>query len=226
MINIKNVCEYFFSESIYCFTSDLDWAPECDTQDTVDIFKELGLPLTIFVTHHSEVVNKTYKDCREHVGIHPNFRSNSTHGTNAIEQLNHCQGLWPEARYLRTHSTYDTFPLSLEMVKRGFKYDSSLCLFLQPYCTPLRHCSGLVRFPIFWEDDVHAMKGIDFQLVKILESLNLPGLKIFNFHPTNLFSSNAILGNVAFLRELAEYVQSNHCKVMYLDDLYSLLGTI
>lgn len=226
MINFKKVCEFFISESVYCFTSDLDWASEYSIQAMIDMFDELELPLTIFVTHHSEVLNRMYANRRAHVGLHPNFRLNSTHGASRVEQLDYCQTLWPEARYLRTHSFYDVFPLSLEMVERGFEYDSSLCLYLQPYCMPMKHCSGLTRFPVFWEDDIHSMKGIDFQLTKILEFLKPPGLKVFNFHPVHLFFSSAIPGNASFLAELAEYVHSNCCKVMYLDDLYSFMKEV
>lgn len=210
MIDIKKACEYFTTKSVYCFTSDLDWASESNIQDTVDIFDELGLPLTVFITHRSKVIEERYSNCKEHVGLHPNFMPGSTHGATYLEQIDHCQRLWPEARYLRTHCLYDAHYITEELAKRGFKYDSSLCTSLQPYCTPIKHCSGLIRFPIFWADNIHS--------TKILERLNLPGLKIFIFHPVHLFK------NVTFLRELAEHIRSNCCNVMYLDDLYSFLG--
>jgi len=216
MFNIKRYSEYFFSKSIYCFTSDLDWASEQEIQDTVNIFKELELPLTVFTTHNSKTINETYINCRQHVGLHPDIKPDN----DIIERLDYYQSLWPEAICFRSHSFYDSSRFSLEMKRRKFKYDSNLCLFLQPYCTPLIHCSGLLRFPVFWEDDIHAMKGIAFQLGKIIDILQLPGLKIFNFHPANLFSSTkAIPGNIDFLRELAKHI-NNNCKVMYLDDLY------
>ena len=70
-----------------------------------------------------------------------------------------------------------------EMVKRGFSYDSNLCLYLQPNLFPLRHESGLVRFPVFWEDDVHWRNGGEWNIDKYLSEFLSPGLKVINFHP-------------------------------------------
>lgn len=67
-----------------------------------------------------------------------------------------------------------------------FRYDCNLRLFLQPKCAPLNHCSGLIRFPTYWEDDVHSEKGLPFKIEVIRKDLDSPGLRIFNFHPLNL----------------------------------------
>ena len=41
------------------------------------------------------------------------------------------------------------------MLARGIAYDSNLCLYLQPALVPLQHGTGIVRLPVFSEDDCH-----------------------------------------------------------------------
>jgi hypothetical protein len=69
------------------------------------------------------------------------------------------------------------------MVHRGFHYDSNLCLYMQPKCVPLRHSSGLVRFPVFWEDDVHWAHTGEWRFDSYAKQFFLPGLKIIDVHP-------------------------------------------
>ena len=45
------------------------------------------------------------------------------------------------------------------LAARGVKYDSNVCLYLQPDLAPLHHWTGIVRFPVFWEDDIHWLRG-------------------------------------------------------------------
>ncbi len=50
---------------------------------------------------------------------------------------------------------------------------------------PLRHWTGIVRIPIFLEDDVFFEYWPDeLPLAEISRRLFSPGLKVFNFHPT------------------------------------------
>lgn len=154
----------------------------------VEDFCQLEVPLTLFVRHHSEVIKQQYgkQGKSQYVGLHPNFFPNSSHGTNYIEQIDFCQKLWPDAKCFRSHGFFDNSQITKEFYARGFRYDSNLCLFLHPYCTPLRHGSGLIRFPVFWEDDAHSEKGLPFKIDAIRRYLDTPGLKIFNFHPLSL----------------------------------------
>ena len=71
-------------------------------------------------------------------------------------------------------------------------------MFLQPRLTPWYDWSGLVRVPIFWEDDVHCVY-FERQFSLDLLQLERPGLKVLNFHPVHL-SLNT--------RDLREYRQA------------------
>ena len=91
---------------------------------------------------------------------------------------------FPEARTFRSHAFFEHTGVARELHRRGYLYDSNLCLYLQPALAPLRHHTGLVRFPVFWEDDVHfANTGGDWDLDKYLADFTTPGLKVLNFHP-------------------------------------------
>ena len=68
------------------------------------------------------------------------------------------------------------------------RYDSNLCLYLQEGLTPLRHQSGLLRFPVFWEDDDHwAQTGGNWTVSEFLDAFLTPGLKIIAVHPLHVY---------------------------------------
>jgi hypothetical protein len=69
-------------EPVYCFTCDIDWAPEWAISDTLSFFSERALPLTPFLTHSSAALNERYDrpEMRRRAGLHPNFLPNSSHG--------------------------------------------------------------------------------------------------------------------------------------------------
>jgi hypothetical protein len=136
--------------------------------------------------------------------------------------------------------------MSRAFVERGFKYDSNLCLFLQPFLTPFRSGTPLLRFPVFWEDDFHTAHRLPWSLDAIGDSLEMPGLKIINIHPL-LFALNCPdddfyernrsmydwhsdgwqryrhdgLGTATFVRQLLGYVEAEGARVARLDDLYA-----
>ena len=76
--------------------------------------------------------------------------------------------------------------ISSAFFERGLRYDSNLCLHLQPRLVPLHHATGLLRFPVFLEDDVLLARERDRELKAFLPLLKTPGLKIFNFHPQHV----------------------------------------
>ena len=218
MINFKEVNRYFFSESIYCFTTDIDWASELAVLSMLDIFNEYKIPLTPFITHSSEVISDAYKNLSEHVGLHPNFLPNSTQVEVDKNVIDFCVKLWPCSKFYRAHAFFDSYPNVLRFKKKGFEYDSNSIEFLRPYCSPYRHGSGLIRFPVFWEDDVFRHNGFKFKISSIIGELQTPGLKVFNFHPT-LFVNDELV----FFKELVNFIYSYNSKIMYLNDIYKNL---
>jgi len=236
---------------VFCFTTDVEWAPEWAIGDMLSFFHERALPLTPFITHSSALVSKYYDQpgMRQRAGLHPNFLPNSSHGNTREEVINTMFGLWPHAVSYRSHWFYEDSRTALDLKQRGLLYDSNLCLFLQPNCVPLVHNSGLVRFPVFWEDDVHFTKGIPFAFGPFREYFETPGLKVINLHPL-IFALNVPTmeyytahkhintnpdpevgrnarfigaGARTFVEELADHVQNKKAAALYLDDLYRSL---
>jgi ubiquinone/menaquinone biosynthesis C-methylase UbiE len=168
----------------FCLTSDTDWASDFAFEYFLDLVAEFGIVPTVFATHRSAVLDAAEARGAVEIGIHPNLLAGSTQGATTTEVLDHLCGLFPRARSSRSHYFRDDTLLTDELVRRGFTHDSNLCLFMQPDLQPLHHQSGLLRFPVFWEDDVHCRntRG-DWRLDSWLPSFTTPGLKVLNLHP-------------------------------------------
>jgi len=242
-LDFFKIADYFVKKEIVCFTLDIDWASEAMIEKTLEIFEVAQVPVTIFLTHPSRAVQKRYdndKMCR-YVGLHPNFLVKNDYK----KVINSSLKLWPKARSFRSHAFFDNSWITKEFSDRDFLYDSNLGLFLQPKCIPLKHHSGLVRFPVFWEDDLHLAKfPASPRLSQIRKEIEETGLKIYNFHPFHValnvpslkfyeehrflyqkkldFSRyvNKRQGMQNFLEELIQYLREKKTPFWYLDDLY------
>lgn len=177
------LCHPKMDTPIFCLTSDVDWASEACLEDMFDIVSSFGVVPTFFATHASDTLSRWEREGYAEVGIHPNFLEGSTHGENINEVVDHVLSLYPNARSFRSHCFVDNSHLCTELYKRGIRYDSNLCLYLQDSLVPLRHCSGLIRYPCFFEDDVHWYWNGAWDIDKYIDNFLQPGIKIFNFHP-------------------------------------------
>jgi hypothetical protein len=118
------------------------------------------------------------------LGIHPNFLPGSTHGASTAEVIAACRTLVPDARSFRCHAFSESTHVLRALVDQGYVADSNLLSFLQPALVPVVHGAGLLRLPVFLEDDVLLhWANEDLDLAPVLERLFTPGLKILNFHP-------------------------------------------
>lgn len=232
---------------VVCFTTDIEWAPEWAIRETFALTDKYQVPLTPFVTHHSEYLTARLRTPEERfdVGVHPNFLQPSTHGATMDEILDHVMQLWPEARSYRAHCFYDHTRLSRAFAERGFTYDSNLCLFLQPFLTPFRSGTPILRLPVFWEDDFHTAHSLGWSIDSIRDALEMPGLKIMNVHPLmvalncpddRFYERNRAMydrhdegwrsyrhdgrGVATFLDELLDYVRAEGLRVVRLQDIY------
>jgi SAM-dependent methyltransferase len=188
----------------FCLTSDLDWASDYALQLFLDLVGEFGVKPTLFATHESELLRVAHAKGQIEVGIHPNFLPGSSHGGDVLTVVDHLCRLFPTARTFRSHCYRDDTHVTREMVRRGFTFDSNLCLFLQANLMPLRHQSGLLRFPVFWEDDVHYITtGGDWNIDRYLPDITSPGLKIFNVHP---FMVAANVPNEAYYQSVKQHI--------------------
>jgi hypothetical protein len=202
----------------FCFTGDVDWAKETDIQGMIDFFRSRNVPLTLFITHPSGTVEYYYdnSEMRRFVGLHFNFCKNSTQGRTYEQVLDYCQSLWPSAVSYRCHRYFEDAEVAMLVAKREFKYDSNSVQFLQK-CYPLHQWNGLMRYPVFWEDDVHTMiKGLPLKLKYISKPLSLEGIKVFNIHPIHFVKSS----EKKFVKELLWFIQTTGGECCYLDDIY------
>jgi ubiquinone/menaquinone biosynthesis C-methylase UbiE len=173
------------NQPIYCVTSDIDWASSHCIEDFMTLVDAFGITPTLFATHDNPLIKRFSETNPNDIGVHPNFGANSTHGKDHNSVIDHVFSIYPNAKTFRSHSFYDSSDILHEMSKRGVRYDSNLCLYLQPNIVPLQlGVRGITRFPVFWEDDSHWMHTAgDWQLCSYVDAFTSPGLKIINVHP-------------------------------------------
>lgn len=173
-----------FRDPVFVFTADQDWAPEWAVKATLRETLSQDVPLHLFVTNPSRAVEEANVDPRLSLGIHPNFLPGSSHGATVDEVIHHCGELVPDALTFRCHSFFEHTPALAALFARGYRADSNLGLFGQACLQPMLHCTGLLRFPVFFEDDVfYNLAGPDLSLKPLEPRLFTPGLKVLNFHP-------------------------------------------
>jgi hypothetical protein len=168
--------------STVCLSLDLDWAPDHVLEDTRALLAEAGLPATIFATHHTPGVVALSNLAGVEMGVHPNFLGAPDENVALSRLLSD----FPGAVGVRDHLLFYHSRLLPLFAHKGMRYFSNDLMFLHPGLGPYYDWSGLVRLPIYWEDDVHCLyydNRFDLDTMK----LDQPGMKILNFHPVHLF---------------------------------------
>ncbi len=193
-------------EPVFCLSCDTDWASDYALEQFDALLRDYEIRPTIFATGPSTVLNAMQREDRAEIGIHPNFLPGSTHGSEPTEIIDTLMNWFPGSEGFRCHSFVDSTPISMEMARRGLRYDSNLLLFLQPNLVPLAHGSGLVRYPVFWEDDVHWHHFPDqWELGPLLPALLSPGLKVLNVHP---FFQACNIPNGEYYQRIKPHIQT------------------
>lgn len=190
----------------YVITLDIDWAPDWVIEYVAQILIVRNVKATWFVTHQSEAIEKLRErsDLFE-LGIHPNLLVGSTHGQSYEEVLTHVSELVPNATSMRTHGLAQS---SVFLVKAASDYGivADLSLFL-PRATHLVphqirwHGLGLWRFPYFWEDDSEMFEETPIWSLAD-ERLNVPGLRIFDFHPIHVLLNTRRVEDYVALKQI------------------------
>jgi Polysaccharide deacetylase len=195
-----------FDPPVFVLTSDVDWASEDCIEDLLAAVRRFGIRPVVMATGRSATLDRYLLEDQIEIGVHPNFLPGSSHGADVASVIDHVLGLYPQAQTFRSHCFVDSSPIAEAFVARGLRYDSNLCLYLQRAIVPLRHSSGLVRFPVFWEDDVHWtwQNGV-WDLDAVFAEFLTPGLKILNVHPFN-FALN--IPNEETYRSLKRHIPS------------------
>jgi hypothetical protein len=182
-VDLVNPFAEFLDEPTFVLTSDQDWAPDWALSAMLEIVADHDVPLHLFVTNESEPL-RGERPARMTLGIHPNFLADSTQGASPDEVIDFCLAIVPGADTFRSHAISDNNHILLNLARRGFVADSNLATFLQPGLAPVIHSTGLLRFPIFFEDDVFLWwASPDLEPALLRPLLLAPGLKVLNFHP-------------------------------------------
>lgn len=142
------------------------------------------------MTNDSPIIQRMKENDLIELGLHPNFHPDSTQGKDFNDIMNNLLMIVPGATSIRTHTLFWSSRLYYELEKFAIKYDSSLILYNSNNIEPniLDHV-GLIRFPIYWEDDFALLeKNLNIDLTK-------KGLKILNFHPVHIYLNSPSINN-------------------------------
>lgn len=174
------------TEPVFCFTSDIDWASEAVTEKCLSDLCGQDLKLTVFVTHESPIIDQLTQKGLIQRGLHPNFLPGSSHGEGFRTVVDNCLKYAPEAQGFRSHRCFEVTDIThLLHDQYGFKYVSNMVTIMQPRIAPILHESGLVHYPIFFEDGTQLFNNLGFNLSDYLPRFLSPGIKIISIHPMN-----------------------------------------
>jgi hypothetical protein len=178
----------------FIVTLDVDWAPDFVIDDVAAILVASGVKATWFITHQSPALVRlrNHSELFE-LGIHPNFLAGSTHGDHPRGIVDHLLAIVPDAVSARSHAVFQSAHiLHLLLKETPIRVDSSILLPEMEHIRPVAHWIGsecLVRVPMFWTDDY--VLSSRRQQWAVDDYLNVPGLKVMDFHPIHIFLNSA-----------------------------------
>lgn len=165
-----------------CLSFDADWAPEFILDDLFELLRGAQVPFTLFCTHDSPAVHRLGSLKGAELAIHPNLHQ----ADDEFQTLSHLKGLFPCATGVRNHKLYYHSGL-LEMYHQlDLVYLSNDLLFGESNLRPYYDWAGILRLPIYFEDDVYCLVSSGgFEPSEFHWDYN--GLKVFNFHPVHVY---------------------------------------
>jgi len=185
---------------MFALTFDADWAPDFVLEYVDKILTEQKVKATWFITNESPYLEKLKQNSLFELGIHPNFASNSTQGNDPSSILENLKKIIPNAKSARTHALLQSTQLLSKFQDYGIENDVSL--FLPKTKNLIPHYSkylNLYRFPFFWEDDFYMADEDKWSVNQ--EFIDIPGLKIFNFHPIHIFLNSKNMSNYELMKK-------------------------
>jgi len=186
-------------------TLDIDWVPDFVIDSVAGILREAGVRATWFATHPGDAVTRIRADDLFELGIHPNFLPGSTQGSSVSEVLKYCMDVVPDAVCMRTHAMVQSSPLLMQVMRETpIEADSSLFLPYMPNISPVElrmDGRSLIRMPFYWADDNYMGLGShSWKPGKAL--MEVPGMKIFTFHPIHVYLNSPDMTNYNRAKEL------------------------
>lgn len=189
---------------VFCFTSDIDWASEAVMEEYFNILNPHDLKPTLFVTHESKLIEENFKAGKLDRGIHPNFLADSSHGDSFKEVIDNVLKFSPEAKGFRSHRLFDVTDITHMLTNDyGFKYNSNLGTILQTESYPILHESGLLHYPIFFEDGTHLYNKLNLDFKVYEAQFRTPGIKIISYHPMNFVFNSP---NMPYMRNIKDSI--------------------
>ncbi len=189
-------------------TFDIEWAHDDILSDTIDLVEAYDVSITWFVTHDTPILDRLRANPKFELGIHPNFnfllQGNETGYKNAEEVIEQLLRIVPRARSVRSHSMLQSSRLLNQFIEQGLTHD---CNHFIPWHSglslrPWKLWNGLIKVPHFWEDDVACVEGEDWSPKQLM---SLSGLKVFDFHPTQVFLNT---NNIEIYERTREFHQN------------------
>lgn len=167
----------------FVLTSDLDWCSEYCVENFLSIAERISIKPTIFVTHRSATIHEAARSGRIELGIHPNFLAGSTQGGSIEQIIEHVLELAPDAVAVRGHRHFTNPEIERAFAARGLRIDGNTYRHLARDLAPIALPSGLLRLPVFFEDDCHWKARRSWQFLDHAADFFSPGIKVLNFHP-------------------------------------------
>src|SRR5580704_12513992 len=93
----------FREKPIFVFTADQDWAPEWAVEIFLAELRRFKIPLHIFRTNPSPVLDEAAESGELDQGWHPNFLPGSSHGSSVAEVVRYFERTFPGAVTARSH---------------------------------------------------------------------------------------------------------------------------
>lgn len=164
-------------------TSDQDWAPEWAVAALLQVAAGWEAPLHVFRTNPSPVLDSATPPVGVTHGWHPNFAAGSSHGPTPEAVIEYCERHFGGSSSVRSHGFVESSDIWELLWRHGVKFDSQTVTRFQPRLGPLAHWTGIVRLPVWFEDDVWLrLAAFTPDEDDLLPLLLTPGLKIFNVH--------------------------------------------
>jgi hypothetical protein len=183
-LNIEN--------NIIYITIDVDWVCDPIFASTIELIEKHQIPVTIFVTHETPLLDRLKDNKQIELGIHPNFNNllDGSSKTTSKKIISDIMKIVPEATAVRSHALTSGSVLSAQFYEAGLRRESNIyCHISQNIPPPVYDPSGMLRIFHFWEDDCHCI-WMDKRMEtdwNPLRFLTADGIKIFDFHPIHLF---------------------------------------
>ena len=192
-------------------TVDADWAPEFMIKKISNIFLKNNISATFFVTHKSNFLKELVKEKNFEIGIHfykfayKDEKAQKKHDEELINFYSEICDFYKtdiiSNRFHRLQYSYRDF----EFLKNiGIKNDLSCLLFNQKNIEPHYNILyDIIQLPYFFEDGIcENIGGGFYSKIEIFSK----GMKIFNFHPLNVYINSSKKAHREFLFKIPDLV--------------------